>query len=123
RPAKPRSACGQTLLAPMVNRFRQELLDIAFREPIRPAEYGDQGLQARTKGSFGHPCRQWRSCSHPALATAKSLELVFGNGRLERGQLSDLVAQGRGIAARDWTPTVYAVGGLTDVQLVDLRDG
>ena len=51
------------------------------------------------------------------------MELILRNYRLKRRELSDLMAQGKGIAAGEWTPTAYAVGRLADVQFVDLRDG
>ena len=51
------------------------------------------------------------------------MELVFSNRGLDGRQLSDLMAEGSGVAAREWAPTASTVGGLADVQFVDLSDG
>src|SRR5262245_56513876 len=51
------------------------------------------------------------------------MELILLDQRLKRRKLGHLMAQRRGIAAGEGTPTVPAVGGLADVELIDLGDG
>jgi hypothetical protein len=51
------------------------------------------------------------------------VELILGDCGLERRQLSDLMAQGRRVAAPELAPTAGAVGRLADMQFIDLYDG
>src|SRR5262249_49678 len=93
----------------------QQLLDIAFGQAIRPTQYGNECLQARTKSALRHPLGQQGSRDHPTAPAAESVELVLTQCRLQRGQLNDLMAEGRSLAAPEWAPAAGAVGGLADM--------
>src|SRR5262249_52168331 len=59
-------------------------VEVAFGEPIRPAQHGEKSLQAVTKGTLRHSLRQRRPRHYSAPPTAKGVELVLGHRRYAR---------------------------------------